>query len=81
MLDFEQLDACLKDKRFIDGLQGINNEISYIKRNEYFILCEKWLANIPSHKEFDILIRLTDEGLMHQYSSFLIRYAYKNSQI
>lgn len=31
MLDFEQLDACLKDKRFIDGLQGINNEISYIK--------------------------------------------------
>ncbi len=40
-------------------------------------MMKTWLANIPSHKEFDILIRLTDEGLMHQYSSFLIRYAYK----
>ncbi len=77
MLDFKQLDACLKDKRFIDGLQEINNEISYIKEKNTLSYVKNWLANIPSHKEFDILIRLTDEGLMHQYSSFLIRYAYK----
>ncbi|MRR79265.1 peptidase C39 family protein, partial [Bacillus anthracis] len=77
MLDFKQLDACLKDKRFIDGLQEINNEISYIKEKNSLSYVKNWLANIPSHKEFDILIRLTDEGLMHQYSSFLIRYAYK----
>ena len=40
MLDFKQLETCLKDKRFVDGLQEINNEIAYIK-NEYFILCEE----------------------------------------
>ncbi|EEL34779.1 bacteriocin-processing peptidase family protein [Bacillus toyonensis] len=77
MLDFKQLEACLKDKRFVDGLQEINNEISYIKETNTLSYVKTWLANIPSHKEFDILIRLTDEGLMHQYSSFLIRYAYK----
>ena len=31
MLDFKQLETCLKDKRFVDGLQEINKEISYIK--------------------------------------------------
>ncbi|HHT7189628.1 TPA: tetratricopeptide repeat protein [Bacillus cereus] len=77
MLDFKQLDACLKDKRFVDGLQEINNEISYIKETNTLSYVKNWLANIPSHEEFDIFIRLTDEGLMHQYSSFLIRYAYK----
>lgn len=77
MLDFKQLEACLKDKRFIDGLQEINKEISYIKEMNTLSYVKNWLASIPSHKEFDILIRLTDEGLMHQYSSFLIRYAYK----
>ncbi|PGX14345.1 bacteriocin-processing peptidase family protein [Bacillus sp. AFS033286] len=77
MLDFKQLEACLKDKRFVDGLQEINKEISYIKETNTISYVKKWLANIPSHEEFDILIRLTDEGLMHQYSSFLIRYAYK----
>ncbi|MDT3496557.1 tetratricopeptide repeat protein [Bacillus toyonensis] len=77
MLDFKQLEACLKDKRFVDGLQEINNEISYIKEMNTLSYVKTWLANIPSHKEFNILIRLTDEGLMHQYSSFLIRYAYK----
>ncbi|WP_433774867.1 tetratricopeptide repeat protein [Bacillus wiedmannii] len=77
MLDFKQLDACLKDKRFIDGLQEINKEISYIKETNTLSYVKNWLASIPSHKEFDILIRLTDEGLMHQYSSFLIRYVYK----
>ncbi len=77
MLDFKQLETCLKDKRFVDGLQEINNEIAYIKETNTLSYVKKWLANIPSHKEFDILIRLTDEGLMHQYSSFLIRYAYK----
>ena len=41
MLDFKQLDACLKDKRFIDGLQEINNEISYIKEKNTFILCKE----------------------------------------
>lgn len=81
MLDFKQLETCLKDKRFVDGLQEINNEIAYIKETNTLSSVKNWLANIPSHKEFDILIRLTDEGLMHQYSSFLIRYAYKNSQI
>ncbi|TKI86907.1 bacteriocin-processing peptidase family protein, partial [Bacillus cereus] len=77
MLDFKQLETCLKDKRFVDGLQEINNEIAYIKETNTLSYVKNWLANIPSHKEFDILIRLTDEGLMHQYSSFLIRYAYK----
>ncbi|PGC03231.1 bacteriocin-processing peptidase family protein [Bacillus toyonensis] len=77
MLDFKQLETCLKDKRFVDGLQEINNEIAYIKETNTLSYVKTWLANIPSHKEFDILIRLTDEGLMHQYSSFLIRYAYK----
>ncbi|PGK35132.1 hypothetical protein CN907_20575 [Bacillus anthracis] len=80
MLDFKQLDACLKDKRFVDGLQEINNEISYIKEKNTLSYVKHWLANIHSHKEFDILIRFTDEGLMHQYSSFLIRYAYKKFQ-
>lgn len=77
MLDFKQLEACLKDKRFVDGLQEINKEISYIKETNTLSYVKNWLANISSHEEFDILIRLTDEGLMHQYSSFLIRYAYK----
>ncbi|EJS68247.1 hypothetical protein CON38_00720 [Bacillus cereus] len=77
MLDFKQLETCLKDKRFVDGLQEINKEISYIKETNTISYVKKWLANISSHEEFDILIRLTDEGLMHQYSSFLIRYAYK----
>ncbi len=45
MLDFEQLDACLKDKRFIDAFSGgINNEISYIKETNTLSYVKKWLC-------------------------------------
>ncbi|MED0987063.1 tetratricopeptide repeat protein [Bacillus paramycoides] len=77
MLDFKQLEICLKEKRFIDGLQEINNEIAHIKETNKLSYVKNWLSNVSSPKEFDILIRLADEGLMHQYSSFLIRYTYK----
>ena len=50
MLDFKQLETCLKDKRFVDGLQEINNEIAYIKETNTLSYVKNWLANIPSHK-------------------------------
>ncbi|MBK5487629.1 C39 family peptidase [Bacillus sp. TH17] len=77
MLDFKQLEICLKEKRFLDGLHEINNEIAHIKETNKLSYVKNWLSNVSSPKEFDTLIRLADEGLMHQYSSFLIRYTYK----
>ena len=81
MLDFKQLEICLKEKRFVDGLHEINNEIAHIKETNKLSYVKNWLSNVSSPKEFDTLIRLADEGLMHQYSSFLIIILIKNSQI
>ncbi|MDR4185714.1 bacteriocin-processing peptidase family protein [Bacillus pseudomycoides] len=77
MLEFRRLEMCLKEKRFVDGLQDVNNEIAHIKETNTFSYVKEWLSLISGHEEFDTLIRLTDEGLMHQYSAFLIRYSYK----
>ncbi|MCI0764407.1 bacteriocin-processing peptidase family protein [Bacillus sp. TL12] len=77
MLELRRLETCLKEKRFVDGLQDVNSEISHIKEVNKFSYLKEWLSSISSTEEFDTLIRLTDEGLMHQYSAFLIRYSYK----
>ncbi|MEN1935903.1 tetratricopeptide repeat protein [Paenibacillus sp. 102] len=77
MLEFRRLEMCLKEKRFVDGLQNVNSEITHIKEINRFSYVKEWLSSISSTEEFDTLIRLTDEGLMHQYSAFLIRYSYK----
>ena len=77
MLEFRRLETCLKEKRFLDGVQDVNQEITKIKEMNRFSYVKEWLLNLSSENEFDTLIRLTDEGLMHQYSAFLSRYAYK----
>ncbi|EEL50875.1 bacteriocin-processing peptidase family protein [Bacillus cereus] len=77
MLEFRRLEACLKEKRFVDGLQEIHQEIAHIREINTLSYVKKWLSSISSTEEFDTIIRLTDEGLMHQYSAFLIRYSYK----
>ncbi|KFN03140.1 bacteriocin-processing peptidase family protein [Bacillus clarus] len=77
MIEFRRLETCLKEKRFVDGLQNINSEIAHIKEKNRLSYVKDWLSSVSSHEEFDTIIRLTDEGLMHQYSAFLIRYSYK----
>ncbi|WP_243521853.1 tetratricopeptide repeat protein [Bacillus pseudomycoides] len=77
MLEFRRLETCLKEKRFVDGLQEMNQEIAHIRDINTLSYVKKWLSAISSTEEFDTLIRLTDEGLMHQYSAFLIRYSYR----
>ncbi|MEI4621884.1 tetratricopeptide repeat protein [Bacillus pfraonensis] len=77
MLEFRRLETCLKEKRFIDGLKDVNQEIANIRKMNTLSYVKDWLSSILSTEEFDTLIRLTDEGLMHQYSAFLIRYSYK----
>ncbi|KEK25079.1 tetratricopeptide repeat protein [Bacillus gaemokensis] len=79
MLEFRRLEMCLKEKRFVDGLQEVNQEIDRIKEMNRLSYVKEWLFSISSTEAFDTLVRLTDEGLMHQYSGFLIRYFYKKS--
>ncbi|WP_144507997.1 hypothetical protein, partial [Bacillus mycoides] len=50
MLDFKQLEICLKEKRFVDGLHEINNEIAHIKEMNKLSYVKNWLSNVSSPK-------------------------------
>ncbi|MDM5188433.1 tetratricopeptide repeat protein [Bacillus sp. DX4.1] len=77
MLEFRRLETCLKEKRFLDGLYDVNKELTNIREVNTLSYVKEWLSTISSAEECYTLIRLTDEGLMHQYSAFLTRYSYK----
>ncbi|MEH7332257.1 tetratricopeptide repeat protein [Neobacillus drentensis] len=74
-----QLKALYEQKQFYQALEVLNGEISRLKSFRYTDL-KMELEKIESAEDFKIILKTTDHFLMYNYSSFIVRYAYRRFQ-
>jgi tetratricopeptide (TPR) repeat protein len=76
MTIIEQLKTLYLHKNFDQALVIINKEINRIKTLPISLIKQE-LNQLRTAEDIQVLIRIADHFLMFQYSSFLVRYAYR----